>query len=106
MAKAMHGFFRDSIDRQLADAALPTSVSGASRNGPVRRTLICEYPAGSFHAERSDDGVLRIYYIGSEPLTNMVEDKAHCGCGSSMDEGRMTAARLQERSVRLRATGR
>lgn len=101
-------YFKD-CDARICDAALPTSVSGAPRNGPVRRTLICEYPAGSagsFHAERGEDGVLRVFYIGSEPLTNVVGDRAPVGAGSSLDPGRMTAARIQERSLQLRATGR
>ena len=107
MGKVFRAFMMDSPNRRfVGDAALPTSVAPSSRNGPVRKTLICSYTGGNFIAERDDSGALNVFYVGTEPLTNMVEDKAACGCGSSMDEGRMTAARLQERSLRLRATGR
>jgi hypothetical protein len=104
MGRVFFGSFRDAAERyDTKDAPLPTSVASGSRQGPVRKTLICSY-TGSFIAEKSDDGALNVYYIGSEPLTNMVEDaKPHpCGCGSSLDPGRMTAAKLQARNVAMR----
>jgi hypothetical protein len=99
MGKTFWMLTTDAGRRFVGDAPLPTSVAPVSRQGPVRRTLICEYPAGSagsFHAERGEDGVLRVFYIGSEPLTNVVGDRAPVGAGSSLSAGRVTAARMQE----------
>ena len=69
---------------------------------------MCTYANGNFIAERDDNG-LNIYLLGSEPLTNMVDDHApSCGCGtrvgagSSMDAGRTTAETIQRRSEEMR----
>jgi hypothetical protein len=101
-------FLTDSPDRKfLNDGPLPTSVAPSGGRGPTNRKLIASFPGTSFVAER-EEGELRVYLVSDVALpTNLTGDaKPHCGCGTSMDAGRMTAARLQERSLQLRASGR
>ena len=94
MGKLFWGHFNDAPGERL-----PTSVAGGSRQGPVRKTLICSYKGGNFVSERDDTGSLNIYFVGSEPLTNMIEDARPCGC--SRGENPM-AVRIQKRNEELR----
>lgn len=96
---------------------LPTSVAGRSeryqqqsnapQGGVARKTRLATFYGSSFVSERGENGELHIYHIGTSMLpTDTVGDRAPpCGCGSSLDSGRMTSAKLQEKSEKLRASG-
>lgn len=100
-----HAYFRDS-EARFHDTSLPTSVSGAPSQGPTHRQLICSFSGRNYVVEREDD-MLNVYLVSAMPLPlSMTGDAKQCGCGSSLDSGRMTAAKLQKRNEALRAGGR
>lgn len=78
------------------DAPLATSVSGAPTGQPARRTKIATYYGSSFVAERSEDGDLHVYHVGTGVVSsNLVGDSAPgCGCGGPHQ--RVDAKRMQE----------
>ena len=105
--KVYWGQFRDDASRYVKDDKLPTSVSGApSAGGPARKTRIATYYGSSFISERGEDGSLHIYHIGQSLLpTDTIGDAKPCGCGSSLDSGRVTAAVIQRRNEEMRRSG-
>ena len=95
MGKLFHGRFHDGADRRfVGDAPLSTSVSSAV-HGPAHRQLICSYSGRNFAVEREGD-LSNVYLISAVPLP----------LSMTGDGSRMTAQKMQERSLRLRATGR
>ena len=111
MGKIFHAFMTDGGRQFVGDEKLLTSVSGAPTRGqPARRTRIATYYGSSFLAERGEYGDLHIYHVGTGVLpSDVIGDRAApCGCGTSLNEGRMTAAKMQARNVELRkqASGR
>ena len=118
MGKIVHAFTTDGGRRFVGDEKLPTSVAGAGAGYqaqkqalaamPAMRREVARFSGTAFTAERDGEtGELVVYHLshaGAPLVTNLTGDKAHCGCGSSLDAGRMTAAKLQERNEAWRKT--
>jgi hypothetical protein len=117
MGKLFWGRFHDAVGERL-----PTSVAGGAAYAaqkqalaamPAQRREVARFKGSAFQAEReAETNELVIYHVSNSgaPLAlDLVGDSAPgCGCGSSMDAGRMTAAKMQRRNeeLRKRAGGR
>jgi hypothetical protein len=102
-------FMTDSLDRKLADQALPTSVA---RSGgpplPAMRRELARFKGKAISAEReAETGDLVVYLLSTGPIpTDVFGDSAACGCDGPHQ--RVDAKRMQELSEasRKRAAGR
>ena len=102
-----------SVSRERSSCAiarigftLTCCADEAENNEPARRTKVSTFHGSSFVAERGEDGDLHVYHVGTSMLPSDTVGDARPAKERVRDHKPMTAAALQERSLRLRATGR